>query len=116
VTDAAPPLTWEQVEERLNRETLFRPEDVRYALEIARRMGLTPPRALELGFECMQAAASFDQTMASIRSAVASESLGSREIGKAYRVPYWIVSDEPRPSWLRSPLWRFRALWWRPVR
>ena len=35
------------------------------------------------------------------------------KIAKAYHVPYWIISSKPKPSWLKRPIWRTRALWWR---
>lgn len=37
-------------------------------------------------------------------------------IARAYRVPYWIMSAQPRPSWFRRPVWRLRAIMWRHVR
>jgi hypothetical protein len=35
------------------------------------------------------------------------------QIAKAYQVPYWIISDRTKPSWLKRPTWRARAIWWR---
>lgn len=35
------------------------------------------------------------------------------KIALAFRVPYWLIGNRPRPSWLRRPVWRFRAAWWR---
>jgi hypothetical protein len=40
----------------------------------------------------------------------------ARTMARVFRVPYWLVSPEPKPSWLRSPVWRARAVWWRHER
>jgi hypothetical protein len=35
------------------------------------------------------------------------------QVAKAHHVPYWIMSPEdPKPSWLKRPVWRFRAWRW----
>lgn len=38
--------------------------------------------------------------------------LSVEQIAKAYRVPYWLITDAPRPSWMRRPVWRWRAMVW----
>lgn len=34
------------------------------------------------------------------------------KIALAFRVPYWLIVDRPRPRWRERPVWRLRALWW----
>lgn len=33
-------------------------------------------------------------------------------IARTFRVPYWLVSGDPKPTWYRRPIWRARVLWW----
>lgn len=35
------------------------------------------------------------------------------KIALVFRVPYWLITSRPRPSWRERPLWRLRALAWR---
>lgn len=39
--------------------------------------------------------------------------LSVEEVALAFQVPYWLVDGSSKPSWLRRPVWRFRALRWR---
>lgn len=34
------------------------------------------------------------------------------KIALAFRVPYWLIVDRPRPRWHERPVWRLRAIWW----
>jgi hypothetical protein len=34
------------------------------------------------------------------------------QVAKAFRVPYWLVTPQSRPSWFRRPIWRLRAMRW----
>jgi hypothetical protein len=44
---------------------------------------------------------------------VSARKFTAREIGDIYHVPYWFITpDEPRPTWWRHPLVRFRAWRW----
>jgi hypothetical protein len=49
-------------------------------------------------------------------STMTHEPITARQIAKASRVPYWLISTEPRPSWFRHPLWRLRAVIWARAR
>lgn len=45
---------------------------------------------------------------------IAAQKLSATKIAKMYRVPYWLLDATlPKPSWLRRPIWRLRALLWR---
>lgn len=39
--------------------------------------------------------------------------LSPERVAMIYQVPYWLLTGEPRPNWLRRPIWRIRALRWR---
>lgn len=37
------------------------------------------------------------------------------QLAKAFHVPYWVITADPytrKPSWVRRPIWRLRALRW----
>jgi hypothetical protein len=39
--------------------------------------------------------------------------LTEERVARALRVPYWLISSRPRPSWLQRPIWRLREFLWR---
>lgn len=39
-------------------------------------------------------------------------SFDHEQIARVYRVPYWLISNRPKPSWCKRPIWRLRAVLW----
>jgi hypothetical protein len=39
-------------------------------------------------------------------------STSEREIARIFRVPYWLLTGEPKPKLWRAPVARLRAWWW----
>jgi len=64
---------WQALEERLNRETLWRREDIHEAVGIARAIGLRPDQVLLLALQLQRASAEFAASMAAVATTLGGE-------------------------------------------